>query len=136
MSVKQAVIDTNVLVSAGINPSGAPGRVLIAVERLELQAVISAEVMAEYRDVLTRPRFRFQPEWIDRLFDNLEALGLLLEPAPIDSVLLPDASDAPFIALARYAGCPVITGNTQHFPAAAGIVVLTPAGWVAEQSGI
>ena len=132
MSVKQSVIDTNVLVSAGINLSGAPGRVLISVERLELQAVISAEVMAEYRDVLTRLRFRFQPEWIDRLFDNLEVLGLLLEPAPIDSALLPDAPHAPFIALARYAGCPVITGNTKHFPAEAGIVVLTPAGWVAE----
>ena len=136
MSVKQAVIDTNVLVSAGINPSGPPGRVLAAVERLELQPVISAEVMAEYREVLARPRFRFQPEWIDRLRDNLEALGLLLEPPPIDTTSLPDPTDAPFIALARYAGCPVITGNSKDFPVEAGVVVLTPAGWVVEQLNI
>ncbi len=101
MGVRQEVIDIDVLVSAGINPSGPPGRVLTAVERLELQPVISAEVMAKYREVLARPRFRFQPEWIDRLLDNIEALGLLLEPASIDTAFLPDASDAPFIALAR-----------------------------------
>jgi len=135
VSVKQAVIDTNVLVAAGINPSGKPAQVLAAVEQLVLQPILSAEVMAEYRDVLARPHFRFQPEWIDRLLDNFEALGVLLEPGPIDTALLPDPKDAPFIALARHAGCPVITGNVKHFPAEAGVVVLTPAGWVAEQSG-
>ena len=94
--------------------------------------------MAEYRDVLTRPHFRFQPERIDRLLDNFEALGALLEPAPIDTALLPDASDAPFIALAWHARCPVTTGNAKHFPAKAGVVVLKPAGWVesmGQQSG-
>lgn len=138
MSARQAVIDTNVLVAAGINPSGKPAQVLAAVEQLILQPILSAEVIAEYREVLTRPHFRFRPEWIDRLLDNLEALGLLLEPPPIETTLLPDASDACFMALARHAGCPVITGNVKHFPAAAGIVVLTPAGWVesmAQQSG-
>lgn len=131
MSVKQAVIDTNVLVAAGINPSGKPGQVLAAVEQLILQPILSAEVIGEYRQVLTRPHFRFQPEWIDRLLDNFEALGVLLEPPPIDIAGLPDPTDAPFIALARYARCPVITGNAKHFPAKAGVVVLTPAGWVA-----
>ncbi len=129
MSVTLAVVDTNVLVSAGINPSGKPGQVLAAVERLMLRPVISAHVMGEYRAVLTRPQFRFQAEWINSLLDNFEALGLLLEPAPINVAGLPDPSDAPFIALARHVGCPVITGNARHFPARAGIVVLTPAGW-------
>lgn len=134
MSAKLAVIDTNVLVSAGINPSGKPGQVLAAVERLMLRPVISADVMAEYRAVLTRPQFRFQAEWINSLLDNFEALGLLLEPAPISVAGLPDPSDAPFIALARHAGCPVITGNAKHFPAKARVAVLTPAGWVAAQA--
>ena len=85
MSVKQAVIDTNVLVAAGINPAGKPGQVLAAVEQLTLQPIVSAGVMAEYRDVLTRPHFRFQTEWIDRLLDNFEALGVLLEPVSMDT---------------------------------------------------
>lgn len=134
MSVKLAVIDTNVLVAAGINPNGAPGRVLAAVEKLELQPVVSAEIIAEYRDVLTRPKFGFDPEWIDDLFGNLEALGLLLEPTPIATQSLPDPTDAPFIALALYAHCPVITGNAKHFPSGVGCLVLTPGEWMAGAS--
>ncbi|MGQ0619686.1 MAG: PIN domain-containing protein [Panacagrimonas sp.] len=132
--MKQAVIDTNVLVAAGINPSGTPAKVLAAVESLELQPVLSAEVISEYRDVLTRAHFGFKTEWISRLFDNFEALGLLLDPAPVNSASLPDPSDAPFIALARHAGCLVITGNAKHFPASAGVVVMTPAEWVVQQA--
>ena len=131
MTAQQAVVDTNVLVAAGINRSGNPGQVLAAVERLKLQPVFSAVVIAEYRAVLTRARFGFQAEWVNRLLGNFELLGLRLEPPPIDLAGLPDASDAPFIALARYARCPVITGNTRHFPKAARVVVLTPTQWVA-----
>ena len=130
MSVARAVIDTNVLVAAGINAGGKPAQVLAAVERLMLQPVISAEVMVEYRAVLMRPQFHFQAAWIDGLLDTFDALGLRLEPAPIDTALLPDPSDAPFIALALQVGCPVITGNTRHFPARTGAAVLTPAQWV------
>lgn len=126
--MKLAVVDTNVLVSGGLNPSGSPGRVLVAVERLLLRPVISADVMAEYRDVLNRPRLRLEPEWVACLLDNFEVLGLLLEPPPIDAASLPDPGDAPFVALARYARCPVITGNGRHF-AGAGVEVVTPAGW-------
>ena len=117
VSAKLAVIDTNVLVSGGLNPSGSPGRVLAAVEQRTLQPVISADVMAEYRDVLLRPRLQLEREWVALLLDNFEALGLLLMPPPIDATRLPDPGDAPFIALARYARCPVITGNGRHFAA-------------------
>jgi hypothetical protein len=87
VSVKRAVIDTNVLVSAGINPAGKPAQVLAAVEQLILQPIVSVEVMAEYGEVLARPHFRFQAEWIERLLGNFEALGMLLDPAPIDATL-------------------------------------------------
>lgn len=118
--------------SASINRSGSPAQVLAAVEQLQLQPVFTAVVIAEYRSVLTRARFSFQRAWINRLLGNFELLGLRLEPQPIDPAGLPDASDAPFIALVRYAGCPVITGNTKHFPKAAVVVVVTPAGCVAQ----
>ena len=134
MSAKQAVIDTNVLVAAGINPAGMPGQVLAAVERQELQSVFSAEVIAEYRDVLRRAHFGFRAGWIDGLLDNFELLGLRLEPPPIDLAGLPDTADAPFIALARYVGCPLITGNVRHFPKRLGVVVMTPREWVAAQA--
>ena len=136
MSVKQAVIDTNVLVSALIKPSGPPGKIIAAMRRGELLPIISYTVFAEYVQVLTRPRFGFRNQEIRAILDMIEQISPMLEPPSISLAGLPDPKDAPFIALARYAGCPVITGNTKHFPAEAGIVVLTPAEWVGEQSGI
>lgn len=129
--MKLAVVDTNVLVSGSLNRSGSPARVLAAVERRLLQPVISVEVMAEYEDVLTRPRFKLEREWVARLLDNFEAIGLLLAPPSLDGIeldRLPDPGDAPFIALARYAQCAVITGNGRHF-AGTGVEVVAPAGW-------
>lgn len=128
MHAKRAVVDTNVLVSGGLNPSASPGRVLAAVEQRLLQPVISAEVMAEYREVLARPRLRLDPQWVARVIDAFEVLGLLLAPPPIAAADLLDPDDAPFIALARYALCPVITGNSKHF-VGTGVEVVTPAGW-------
>ena len=135
MSVKQAVIDTNVLVSALIKPSGPPGQIIAAMRRGELLPIISHAVFAEYAQVLSRPRFGFRHEEICAILDLIEQIAPMLEPPPINLAGLPDLTDAPFIALARYARCPVITGNTKHFPAKARIVVLTPAGWVAGHEG-
>ena len=135
MSAKQAVIDTNVLVSALIKPSGPPGQVIAAMRRGELLPILSRIVFAEYAQVLSRPRFGFRHEDIHAVLDLIEQIAPMLEPPPIGLARLPDPKDAPFIALARYAGCPVITGNTKHFPAKAGIVALTPAGWVAGHEG-
>lgn len=128
--MKLAVVDTNVLVSGGLNPSGSPARVLTAIEQQRLQAVISTEVMAEYREVLARPQLRLQRDWVMRTLDNFEALGLLLVPPAIDAALLPDPDDAPFIALALHARCPVITGNARDFPARLGVRVMTAREWV------
>ncbi len=133
--MKQAVIDTNVLVSAAINPSGPPGQIIAAIRRGELLPIISRAVFDEYVQVLTRPHFGFRREVVNDILGTIESIAPLLEPPPIDVTPLPDASDAPFIALARYANCPVITGNAKHFPASAGVVVLTPAGWVASSIG-
>ena len=131
--MKQAVIDTNVLVSATIKPSGPPGQVVAAMRRGELLPVISRAVFAEYVDVLNRPKFGFRREVIDNVLTMIEDIGPMLEPPQIDSADLADPDDAPFIALARYARCPVITGNVKHFPPKVG-VVLTPAEWVAGQA--
>lgn len=133
MRVMRAVIDTNVLVSAAIRPAGPPGQIVAAMRRGELLPMISRAVFAEYQQVLRRPRFGFPPDAINDLLGMIEDIAPMLEPPPIDAASLPDPADAPFIALALYARCPVITGNAKHFPARAGVVAVTPAEWVAGQ---
>ena len=90
--------------------------------RDELLPIISRAVFSEYVQVLTRPQFGFRPEQVSAILDTIEQIAPMLEPPPVSLAGLPDPKDAPFIALARYASCPVITGNAKHFPAAAGIV--------------
>lgn len=132
MDAQRAVVDTNVLVSALLSPDGNPAVVAEAVRTLRLTPIVSRAILAEYETVLRKPRFRFPVVIVDELLASLRDLAVCVEP---DSVPrhpgLPDPSDWPFIAAALFAGCPIITGNTRHFPAAAGVEVLTPGAWVA-----
>lgn len=52
----RAVVDTNVWVSALLNPEGYPGRVLNAFRDERFDLVISEPLLAELSEVLTRPR--------------------------------------------------------------------------------
>ena len=52
----RAVIDTNVWVSAILNPFGLPARVLDAYRAGEFVLITSAELLDELEDVLTRPK--------------------------------------------------------------------------------
>jgi putative PIN family toxin of toxin-antitoxin system len=54
----KAVLDTNVWISALLNPKGAPARLLAAFADGSLQVVVSAPLLEELADVLSRPRLR------------------------------------------------------------------------------
>ena len=60
-----AVIDTNVLVSALLKSASIPG--IVARESLEGQIIplLNDEIIAEYRAVLSRPKFKFSPEAVE-----------------------------------------------------------------------
>lgn len=126
-----AVVDTNVWVSAFITPGGTAAKLLEAVRHGRLALAYSREIEAEYSDVLARPKFDITPELVAEFLDRLHAEGRWVDLVPPLAIALPDPDDASFLALARHMGCPLITGNTRHFPAAAGVEVLTPGAWVA-----
>ena len=123
----RAVIDTNVFVSALLTPGGVPSRLVKAIRDTKIVPVVSDEILAEYADVLHRTKFGFAKPEVDDLLLDLNGLALFLMPTMNSIERLPDASDAPFIAAAMAAACPVVTGNAKHFPARLGIQVLSPA---------
>ena len=135
--MRLAVLDTNVIVSAGIRAGGAPATILMewVLEGL-VQLVVSPTVLAEYRDVAGRDKFAkygFPPTWLEfAIEDSL----WLPEPAPWP-FLCPDAKDAPFLALARASGAWLVTGNLKHFPEASrgGVRVISPADYLAHLLG-
>lgn len=125
----RVVIDTNVLVAGLLSPFGRPGEVVRMIAAGSLSLLYDARIIAEYIQVLKRPKFSFSPEHIEALLDQVKAVGVIVASDPL-SVRLPDEEDEAFleVALAGRAEC-LITGNLKHFPSAArqGMRVLTPA---------
>lgn len=127
------MLDTNVVVSAGIKPGSAPAALVMDwVLEGQVQLVTSPCVVHEYREVVRRPRFRrygFPPPWLEFLVDE----SLHLPDPAVDAENGPDPSDFPFLALARMAGAWLVTGNARHFPehCRKGVCVLSPAEYLA-----
>lgn len=131
--MRLAILDTNVLVSAGINPAGAPGRLILEwVLSGQVQTLICPWTASEYREVARREkliRYGFPPRW----WEFLIAASLELpDPRPWP-YSLPDPKDAPFLALAHAAGAWLVTGNLKHFPERfrRGVRALSPAEYLA-----
>ena len=86
--------------------------------------------MAEWREVLHRPRFGFPPLEVDALLLTIEQTGLHVT-ATITAEL-PDPDDAAFLEVAATCGATLITGNVRHYPAdqRLGVTVLQPRAYL------
>ncbi len=110
------VLDTNVLVSAFLKPRSNPARILRLVLQGDVHIVVNEHILAEYLEVLTRPKFDLNPDNVRIIIEFIRAKGIKA-PALAESFQLPDSSDEPFLeaALAALADF-LITGNKKHFP--------------------
>jgi len=130
--MRLAVLDTNVVVSAGIRSGSIPHHLLDSfVFEDQVKIVLSPSIMAEYREVCSRTKFAqygFPPVWLEILLSE----GLILpDPLPWPWTL-PDPDDGIFLALAKTSGAWLITGNSKHYPRELrdGVVVCTPAEYL------
>lgn len=111
------VLDTNVLVSGLLNPHGPPGRIVDLLLAGELAIVYDDRVLAEYGEVLSRPRFGFDSHEIEHILDLIEDDGTPASVAPLDPPDFPDPDGLPFLELAAAIEPHLlVTGNTRHFP--------------------
>lgn len=113
-----AVIDTNVLVSAmlAVHPDSATVRVLEHLVNGDIVPMFNAEIVAEYREVLRRPRFRFAEDDIAAVIDLVVKGGVDSKRAAT-SGLVKDEKDVVFyeVAMSREDSY-LVTGNIRHFP--------------------
>jgi len=124
MNMPRVVLDTNILVSALLTPSGNPAKVYKLFLTGILALAYSEEILMEYRDVLHRPRLRIPAEDADTVLDVIRQYGEQVEPIPsIDPMA--DEDDRIFYDTAKSAGAYLITGNKRHFPDEP--FILTPA---------
>ena len=75
----RAVLDTNIWVSAILNPSGFPAEILRSFRNGDFLAVISEPIISEIADVLSRPRIKNKYGIIEA--DILELLILIEDAA-------------------------------------------------------
>lgn len=127
------VLDTDVLVSGMINPLGAPGRIVDLLREGELELTVDDRILAEYTAVLKRRKFRayFTLQEVRDILMFLEQNTHYMVATTVISDL-PDLKDIPFLEVALAADIPLVTGNIDHFPAAArrSAEVVTPASFV------
>lgn len=116
------VVDTNVIVSALLKPQSKPELVLRLFFSNYAQLYFSDDIMAEYREVLSRDRFRryISLELVNGFLEELKTVGALVEPQEKIDVIKADPSDNMFLECAVAAKADfLITGNLRHFPSKA-----------------
>ena len=121
------VLDTNVIVSAVLCQGGKPDKIVEWVVGKKLNLFYSKEIILEYRTVLHRPKFGFDPHVLALLLESITHVGHIINPVP-STFPLTDESDRIFYDVAKASGSYLITGNSRHYPAEA--FITTPADFI------
>ena len=81
----------------------------------EIQVYYSIDILAEYMDVLSRPRLKIAVEKQVRAVNAITKAGILIEPIA-SAIHLPHESDRIFYDSARDSESILVTGNLKHYP--------------------
>ena len=110
------VIDTNVLISAAIKPTGLQRTVLLIATTKPARLYVSLPILQEYSSVLARPELRIRKGLRLQLLQLLRNRSYTIAPTRrLD--LASDPDDNMFIECADAARADyLITGNLKHFP--------------------
>lgn len=115
-----AVIDTNVLVAALLtkNNDSATVKVYDAIADGLITPLYHKDILEEYAEVLSRPKFKFSKERINAVLDMIVKYGVEVFPKPTGEILI-DMDDLIFYEVAlekRDDDSYLVTGNQKHYP--------------------
>ena len=112
----RVVIDTNILVSALLQPEGLPAAVLMVALSGQVQLCVSDAVFAEYDEVIRRPRLKRSPDVIEATLRAIRKLGYWVKPS-VRVEACSDPDDNVFLECAQAAEAGyLVTSNRRHFP--------------------
>lgn len=117
MLALRLVLDTDIIVSAAIEPQGLQRTVLLLATTKPARMYVSAQILSEYAEVLTRPELAIRKGLRQQLLQFVRSRARMVKPTrrlavtadPDDNIFL-ECADA---ARADY----LVTGNQRHFPA-------------------
>jgi putative PIN family toxin of toxin-antitoxin system len=110
------VLDTNILVSAALNPDGLQRTVLLLATTKPASLFISSPIFAEYRSVLSRPELGIRRGLRQQLLQLIRNTSRVVRPRRVLRVT-PDPDNDMFLECADAARADyLVTGNSRHFP--------------------
>lgn len=128
-----AVYDTNVIVSAILKPGSLPASLVALAMQRAVRLFISQTILEEYKDVLKRPVFNFDPGFVDTFLSDLEKASIMVYPKKKATSAL-DEPDNRFLECAEEEKANyIVTGNKKDFPFAEymGATIVSPAEFAA-----
>jgi len=112
----KVVIDTNILVSAILNPKGPSAKIVSTILEGIIKLCISPAIYEEYHQVLNYERFKFDSKKVKRFLSALKNVAQWFTPTKKVIKIIKDDSDNRFLECAETAEANfVITGNRNHF---------------------
>ena len=114
-----AILDTNVLVSALLKTGSVPAQVAAEALTGDIIPVLNDDIIAEYEDVLNRPKFRFDKRAVRTFLDELKKRAVYSDYGLIEDEIS-DPKDVIFYAVLmekrKVDDAYLVTGNIRHFP--------------------
>jgi putative PIN family toxin of toxin-antitoxin system len=116
MSRLRIVIDTNVLISAAIQPFGLPAQLIELIAYRVFELCVSAEMLAEYREGLSRPKFtRLDPQRVSHLLALIAGEASMITPTERLSISLHESGNRIYECAAAAKADYIVAGNiTKH----------------------
>jgi putative PIN family toxin of toxin-antitoxin system len=118
----KVVLDTNIIVSAFLNPKGIPGEIVSLVLSEKIMLVFDNKMLSEYTEVLTRSKFTFNRELVNDFLEFIKTHGEYIAAEPQDIPFI-DEDDKIFYDVFKSSNANyIITGNKKHYPKEENIV--------------
>lgn len=107
------VIDTNVLIS-GIFWGGIPAEIVHSWTDGRCKVICSAEIIAEYGEILKRVNPGFEPSELDKILSFLISRSEIVQPAHWFKIVPEDPGDDKFIDCAFHGQADAIISGDKH----------------------
>ena len=127
MSMLCAVLDTNILVSVLLSPSGNPAKIFRLFLAGTLDLVISDDILVKYEDVLYRSRLQLPAVDVQTVLASIQEYAIIVNPVS-STIEMIDEDDRVFYDTAKSVRAYLSTGNIKHYPQES--FILTPTEFI------
>lgn len=134
-----AVIDTNVIVSSlfSLDGTSSPAIVIKAILEGAITPLFNDEILQEYREVLSRPKFPFTSLQVEAMINAFRDFGHDTNRVRITEEVFPDPDDIVFYEVKMSVeDAYLVTGNIKHFPKKPFVVTPTQMVQILAEKGL